>query len=435
VNRTFVSFPIQDFDNTKQQMLDWANRFNICCFLDNNGYQSGHHKIECLLGAGAVHSISAVAGNALDQLQKFGSQNKDWLFGHLGYDLKNETEQLSSSHPDKINFPDLFFFVPEVIVELTANAMRIGSIGVTADSVYKEINSIQLRDIKDETETVSKSHQGISIRERYTRDEYLQTIKLLKQHILRGDCYEINFCQEFYAEDITIDPVDIFLKLSRLSPNPFSAFYKLEDKYLICASPERYLKKDGLKVISQPIKGTLKRTGNDADADSYNQQRLSESAKDRSENVMVVDLVRNDLSRICIEGSVVVDELFGVYNFPQVYQMISTVSGELKSEMDWVEVIRATFPMGSMTGAPKQNVLRLIEKYERTKRGIFSGAIGYVSPEKDFDFNVVIRSLIYNRSSQYLSFPAGSGITFYSDPESEYEECLIKVAAIRDILQ
>jgi len=416
-------------------MLNWANRFNICCFLDNNGYQSGHHKIECLLGVGAVQSLSAAAGNALDQLQKFGSQHKDWLFGHLGYDLKNETEHLSSSHPDKINFPDLFFFVPEIVVELTANTMRIGSIGVKADSVYREIISIRLTDKKGKAETVSESHKGIGIRERYTRDEYLQTINLLKQHILRGDCYEINFCQEFYAEDITIDPVEIFLKLSRLSPNPFSAFYKLDDKYLICASPERYLKKDGLKVISQPIKGTLKRTGNDAEADSANQQRLSESAKDRSENVMVVDLVRNDLSRICIEGSVVVDELFGVYNFPQVYQMISTVSGELKSESDWVEVIRATFPMGSMTGAPKQNVLRLIEKYERTKRGIFSGAIGYINPEKDFDFNVVIRSLIYNRSGRYLSFPAGSGITFYSDPEAEYEECLVKVAAIRDILQ
>jgi para-aminobenzoate synthetase component 1 len=435
VNRTFVSFPIQDFDNTKLQMLNWANRFNICCFLDNNGYQSGHHKIECLLGAGSLLSLTASAGNALNQLQEFGLLHQDWLFGHLGYDLKNETEQLTSSHPDRISFPDLFFFQPEIVVELTATAMRIGTIGSSALSVYNEIMDIRCSGIKNETRPDTGLHKGIAIRERYTRDEYLATINLLKQHILRGDCYEINFCQEFYAEDITMDPIDVYLKLNQLSPNPFSAFYKLEDKYLICASPERYLKKEGVKVISQPIKGTLKRSGNDASTDAANQLRLSESEKDRSENVMVVDLVRNDLSRICIEGSVTVDELFGVYNFPQVYQMISTISGELKSEMDWVEVIRATFPMGSMTGAPKQNVLRLIEKYERSKRGIFSGAIGYVSPEKNFDFNVVIRSLIYNSSTGYLSFPAGSGITFYSDPEAEYEECLVKVAAIRNILE
>ncbi|MHA4843678.1 anthranilate synthase component I family protein [Flavitalea antarctica] len=435
MNRNFVSYPIQDFDNTKLQMLNWANRFNICCFLDNNGYDSGHHKIECLVGAGAMHSLTASSGNALAQLQEFGNLHQDWIFGHLGYDLKNETEQLTSSHPDRISFPDLFFFVPEIVVELTANSMRIGTIGDATHSAYNEIINIHLPGTRDEAVTGQELNAGFDIRERYSKDEYLHTINLLKQHILRGDCYEINFCQEFYADNISMNPVEVFLRLNRLSPNPFSAFYKLDDKYLICASPERYLKKEGTRVISQPIKGTLKRPLNDTDDDAANRQRLSVSAKDRSENVMVVDLVRNDLSRICVEGSVKVDELFGVYTFPQVYQMISTVSGELKSDMDWLEVIRATFPMGSMTGAPKQMVLKLIERYERSKRGIFSGAIGYISPEKDFDLNVVIRSLIYNQSTGYLSFPAGSGITFYSDPESEYEECLLKVAAIRSILR
>ncbi|RYG43932.1 MAG: anthranilate synthase component I family protein [Chitinophagaceae bacterium] len=416
-------------------MLNWANRFNICCFLDNNGYQSSHHKIECLLGAGAVHSLSADAGNALNQLQAFGAQHQDWMFGHLGYDLKNETELLTSTNPDKINFPDLFFFVPSIVVELTLSTMRIGTVDIDPVVVYHEIINIQSGDPITDSGPADDLNKKIEIHERYTRDEYLQTIIQLQKHILRGDCYEINFCQEFYAENIGINPVEIFIRLGRLSPNPFSAFYKIDDKYLICASPERYLKKDGARVISQPIKGTLKRIGNNEELDAAGRQRLLASEKDRSENVMVVDLVRNDLSRICMEGSVKVDELFGVYNFPQVYQMISTISGELKSELDWVEVIRATFPMGSMTGAPKQNVLRLIEKYERTARGIFSGAIGYVSPEKDFDFNVVIRSLIYNQSTRYLSFPAGSGITFYSNPEAEYEECLLKVAAIRKILQ
>jgi len=149
---------------------------------------------------------------------------------------------------------------------------------------------------------------------------------------------------------------------------------------------------------------------------------------------MVVDLVRNDLARICEEGTVNVDELFGVYSFPQVHQMISTVSGELQEGMQFTDMIRACFPMGSMTGAPKKRVMELIEKYERNKRGIFSGAVGYISPEGDFDFNVVIRSILYNASTKYLSWQVGSGITFYSDPEKEWEECLLKASAIESVL-
>ena len=159
------------------------------------------------------------------------------------------------------------------------------------------------------------------------------------------------------------------------------------------------------------------------------------SAKDRSENVMVVDLVRNDLSKVCKEGTVRVDELYGIYSFPQVHQMISTVSGELKEEVCFTDILKATFPMGSMTGAPKNKVMHLIEKYEQTKRGIFSGAVGYISPNGDFDFNVVIRSIMYNADTSYLSFQTGSAITFYSDPEKEWEECLLKAEAIKVVLE
>ncbi|MBL7747847.1 MAG: chorismate-binding protein, partial [Chitinophagaceae bacterium] len=162
---------------------------------------------------------------------------------------------------------------------------------------------------------------------------------------------------------------------------------------------------------------------------------LFHSAKDRSENVMVVDLVRNDLAKICTEGTVKVDELYGIYSFPQVHQMISTVSGELKQGISFADIIKATFPMGSMTGAPKKRVMELIEQYEQTRRGIFSGAVGYIAPNGDFDFNVVIRSIMYNAATRYLSYQAGSGITFYSDPEMEWEECLMKAAAIRKVLE
>jgi para-aminobenzoate synthetase component 1 len=272
------------------------------------------------------------------------------------------------------------------------------------------------------------------IQNRIPKEEYLSIIRSLQRHILRGDCYEINFCQEFYAEQTHIDPVWIYRKLAEVSPNPFSALYRINDKWLICASPERFLMKKGNTVLSQPIKGTSKRVINNTAEDKKSREKLFHSKKDRSENVMVVDLVRNDLSRICEEGTVKVDELYGIYSFPQVHQMISTISGELRRNVSFTEMIRATFPMGSMTGAPKKRVMELAEQYERTRRGIFSGALGYLSPAGDFDLNVVIRSIMYNASSGYLSFQAGSGITFYSDPEKEWEECLLKAEAIRNVL-
>jgi para-aminobenzoate synthetase component I len=272
------------------------------------------------------------------------------------------------------------------------------------------------------------------IKGKIQKEEYISIIRHLQKHILRGDCYEINFCQEFYSDKTIIDPVAVYKKLAAVSPNPFSALYRVNDKWLLCASPERFLKKQGIKILSQPIKGTSKRVTGDIQKDELSKDQLLHSAKDRSENVMVVDLVRNDLAKICKEGTVQVDELYGIYSFPQVHQMISTVSGELKKNSSFAEIVKATFPMGSMTGAPKKRVMELIEQYEKTKRGIFSGCLGYISPNGDFDLNVVIRSIMYNASSAYLSFQAGSGITFYSDPEKEWEECLLKAEAIKTVL-
>lgn len=408
-------------------MLNWANRFNICCLLDSQQYLLPHHSIECLMAAGGRRTITASAGNALDKLQQFFEQEHDWLFGHLSYDLKNELEPLHSTKPDGIGFPDLFFFVPEIIIQLGVEEISIGTSDNRQQEIYNEIMSMPVPGNEP-------AEKAISVQSRLSREEYIAVINRLKQHILRGDCYEINFCQEFFAENVSLDPLAVYRSLSNMSPNPFAAFYKLDDKFLLCASPERYLKKSGNKIFSQPIKGTWQRNVTDAGQDIKNKELLYNSAKDRSENVMIVDLVRNDLSRICEEGTVKVEELFGIYSFPQVHQMISTISGQLREGMDIMDAIRATFPMGSMTGAPKKRVMELIEQYEKTRRGIFSGAVGYITPQRDFDFNVVIRSILYNASSQYLSFPAGSGITWYSDPESEYEECLLKAAAIKKVL-
>ena len=414
------------------QMLNWANRFNIFCFLDNMQYDFSEPAFECLVAAGCKNSVESAAGNAFQSLQDLRAAQKDeWLFGHFSFDLKNETARSSSQNFDGIGFPDLFFFVPEIVLQLDRTAVMITCDGDASD-IFTSILSCP-KDILASTE------MQVHVQNRISKADYISIIEKLRQHILRGDCYEINFCQEFFAEDARIDPLVVYDRLSRISPNPFSGLYKLNDKYCCCASPERYLKKTGNRVFSQPIKGTSKRDPEHPLRDEENRQYLAQSSKEKSENVMVVDLVRNDLSRICIPGSVKVDELFGLYSFPQVHQMISTVSGELEDDTDPVDVIRETFPMGSMTGAPKQRVLELIEKYEQTRRGLFSGAIGYFKPtgngHADFDLNVVIRSILYNAGKKYLSFQTGSGITFYCDAENEYEECLLKAGAIQAILK
>jgi len=409
-------------------MLNWVNPFNIFCFLDNHQYQSPYHSHECLLAAGAIDFLQFSPGEAFDQLKKFSDKHNDWMFGHFGYDLKNEIENLSSDHEDHIGFPVLFFFIPEIIIELHHDEINIGSLKNDHAEIYSQIiaGGIEENNTQDSRE--------INIQSRFDKKEYIRTVEALRTHILRGDCYEINFCQEFYAENILLDPLSVYTLLDGVSPNPFSSFYKLNDRFVMCASPERYLKKTGSSIVSQPIKGTWEKNIADLSEDNLNKDKLFKSAKDRSENVMVVDLVRNDLSKICQEGTVSVEELFGIYSFPNLHHMISSITGEMKNDLHWADAVKATFPMGSMTGAPKKRVMELIERYEKTKRGIFSGALGYVTPEKDFDFNVVIRSIFYNQTEHYLSFLVGSGITFYSEPEKEYEECQLKVFSIKKVL-
>jgi para-aminobenzoate synthetase component I len=410
----------------KEKVLNWAQQFNTFCFLDNHQYHIRPHTQECLLAAGTKGK--SYTGSGISDLQKYIDEKKDrWLFGHLNYDLKNELEYLSSNHKDNIQFPEIFFFEPSVLISLNEKEIRIEA--DNAGKIFNDISSTNL------PVTVEERASNIPIKNRIQKEEYLSVISKLKQHILRGDCYEINFCQEFFSAAVDIDPLTAYKKLTDISPNPFSALYKLQDKWLICASPERFLKKEGTKILSQPIKGTSKRIPGNNISDRKSKEELLHSNKDRSENVMVVDLVRNDLSKVCEEGTVKVDELFGIYSFPQVHQMISTISGKLKKDISFSEIIRAAFPMGSMTGAPKKRVMELIEQYEKTKRGIFSGAVGYISPDGDFDFNVVIRSIMYNSSSGYLSFQTGSAITFYSDPEKEWEECLLKAEAMKRVFQ
>jgi para-aminobenzoate synthetase component 1 len=428
VKLTTQQFSFSDYTIFKNQMLNWANRFNIFCFLDNNGYQTDNTSFSCILAAGTKRSLELKPGIAFKQLKSFYDADPSWLFGHLGYGLKNEVESLKNTEPATVDFGIGFFFEPEFILKITGNVLRITSGNLLSpEEIFNEI-------IKQPGTILPNKSSPVHVQSSISKESYIAAIEALQQHIKRGDCYEINFCQQFFGSNTVIDPLYVYDKLVEHSPNPFGALYKLNDKYCLCASPERYLKKSGQVISSQPIKGTSRRSLFDKEKDEANKKYLEASAKEKSENVMVVDLVRNDLSRICEEGSVHVKELFGIYSFPQVHQMISTIEGLVKKEVHFTEAIKATFPMGSMTGAPKKRVMELIDQYETNGRGLFSGSIGYITPGADFDFNVVIRSIFYDASKSYLSFSAGGGITVYSNAEDEYTECNLKAEAIRNVL-
>jgi para-aminobenzoate synthetase component I len=325
-----------------------------------------------------------------------------------------------------IQLPDLHFFEPEILMRISSKSVEFLKYteGSSLGNILQEI---------DNQEVTRQSPLNLTIESRLTKQEYLSTIERIKAHIHRGDIFEMNFCQEFFVPNADLNPTALFHALNRLAQTPFAAFYKLDERYVMCASPERFLKKSGQTLTSQPIKGTSKR-GNTEGSDLALKNALREDPKNRSENVMIVDLVRNDLGKISETGTVKVMELFGIYSFPTVHQMISTVESELRKDLPFSEALRQTFPMGSMTGAPKVRAMQLIEQYERTRRGVYSGAIGYITPEGDFDFNVVIRSILYNSAQKYASFQVGGAIIADADAENEYAECQIKAANMQRVL-
>jgi len=371
-----------------------------------------------------VHSQNQ---DALDSLQKHIHSNSDWLFGFLSYDLKNQLENLQSQNLDHLDFPELFFFQPKRFWIIKDNQVEAHYLSPYQPNDDWE----QIMSTSDQyADSIEKE---ISMQHRISKADYLDKTHALQQHIARGDIYEVNFCMELFAEHVIIEPHSLFQKLNDKAKPPFAAFVQIDDKYLLSSSPERFLKRMGNQLISQPIKGTARRH-TDQTHDAEEAFQLQRSEKERAENTMIVDLVRNDMSRIATKGSVEVKELCKVYSFVHVHQMISTVVAELQAETPVADAIAACFPMGSMTGAPKVRAMQLIEQYEETKRGLYSGAVGYIDPNGDFDFNVVIRSLIYRKDTEYLSLQVGSALTANSNPEKEYDECLLKAKGVLDVL-
>tara|TARA_R110002111_G_scaffold150884_3_gene217634 strand:+ start:3303 stop:4598 length:1296 start_codon:yes stop_codon:yes gene_type:complete len=429
--RTTQNHQPKNIETFKQNLLLWSQQFDDVVWLDSNNHKDQYSNYDAVLAVDAFTTIRTDFFDAFERLKEYQTSVKDWIFGYLTYDLKNTTERLKSENYDGLDFPDLYFFQPKKLFLFKDNQVEIQYLKMVDDEIEDDLLSINSCVSPSAVET---SQNPIKIKLRIHKDEYFEKVKKMLNHIHRGDIYEANFCQEFYAEDSEINPIETFKKLNEISKPPFASFLKFEDKYMMSASPERYIKKNETTVISQPIKGTAKRSKNKTE-DLKLIEDLLKDPKERSENVMIVDLVRNDLSHTATKGSVEVKELCKVYSFLQVHQMISTIQSIVAPETNAVDIIKSTFPMGSMTGVPKISAMTIIENLEETKRGLYSGTVGYFTPKGDFDFNVIIRSILYNATKKYISYSVGGAITAKSDPLKEYEECLIKAKAMREALE
>jgi len=411
---------------TASKLIQLAQQFDVSAVLDSNGYDDKYGKYEWIAAFGVEAEVESNS-NSFAALALFHQKYK-WTFGGFGYDLKNQLENLSSNYQNKTGFPDLYFFAPQYIFIKERNSSVVQLLST------KKLEELEIEElIRVKTVTSIQEKQSARLQPRISKSDYLEKVRSLKNHIQLGDIYEVNFCQEFYDEQAVINPFQVMETLNDQSPMPFSTFFKKNEIYLMGATPERFLCKRGEKIIAQPIKGTAKRGATEKEDQEF-KTVLRHDLKEQNENVMIVDLMRNDLSKIASRGSVEVEELFGVYTFPQVHQMISTVTANKSPECTSLDVIEAAFPMGSMTGAPKVRAMELIDEHEVSRRGWYSGSVGYFSPDDDFDFNVIIRSLQYNPNTNYLSLTVGGAITAKADPDKEYEECLLKAKAIFNVL-
>ncbi|MFC5408141.1 anthranilate synthase component I family protein [Larkinella bovis] len=420
-------------DFWQKKALKWAlDQYDHVVLFNNNqrqlpGFQLPYSAFPNRLAAGLYQRVDfPPETDPFDQLFHHHQQQPDFLVGYFSYDLKNRIEALRSRHPNWLEFPAIYFFQPLHILDFEENSILIRSWS-DPQHVAQSILASSIDPAELETPAV-----GNTLQAHVSPAEYRQIVQQIREDIIDGTVYELNYCLAFFAEAARLNPFAVYEALNRQSPMPFSHFQRIGNHYVLGASPERFLKKEGDRLISQPIKGTIRRGANPVE-DEHLKRRLSSSEKEQAENLMIVDLVRNDLARSAKTGTVRVDELFGVYAFRQLFQMISTVSATIQDDLPFTDAIRNAFPMGSMTGAPKVRAMELIDQYEASRRGLYSGAAGYITPDGDFDFNVMIRSIFYNQALGRVSFSVGSAITYDADPEQEYEECLLKARAMRSV--
>ena len=417
------SFSIDDVSLFKRKLLHWANQFTVFICLDNNEASHLSSSLEFTVGVDKVRELSLTNEELqFKQLEEFQQTSSESIYGYLAYDLKNELEQLHSKNPDYLEMPSTYFFEPRYTFHISDGSCTINRSTLESLHLIDQINAMVL--------TESSEHANeLEWKSRMTKEAYIQHLKTIKNNILEGTVYELNFCRELYAYTQSFNSLAAFLRINENAKAPFSAYLKMEDHHVLSFSPERFMKHENGKIISQPIKGTLKK-GNNYQENEKRKIALFNDEKERAENVMIVDLVRNDFAKSAIPGTVNVDELFGVYEFENIIQMISTVSAHLKKDIHPLQALKNAYPMGSMTGAPKVMAMNLIEEYEQVKRGVYSGALGYIKPDLTYDFNVLIRTLVFNQKKGYLSLQVGGAITYDAIPEKEWEETLVKANSV-----
>ncbi|TXC81773.1 anthranilate synthase component I family protein [Luteibaculum oceani] len=402
-------------------MMEPFENFDFWAFFNSNG--EGAHPV--FAGVKSSLEINPTQGVDWIAFQNFLDRNKgEYIFCAFSYELKNDIEELTPASNPHYSFPKLLLIVPEHIGEVQPDTNLIDWEEGTlpSDVLLKKRISDLLKNPLNKKRNVYAS---------FSRNEYVDRAKMLLENIRLGNIYEVNFCQEFICPDVDINSWDLYQSLNEKTQAPYSAFVKYKGNRLLCASPELFLRKEDGILRSSPIKGTVRRSKNAAE-DLELSIALAKSEKERAENIMIVDLVRNDFSRIAKKGSVEVEELCAIKSFKTVHHMVSTVKAEIEQETDLAKILKATFPMGSMTGAPKISAMELAQQAEGTPRGIYSGSIGYILPNGDFNFNVVIRSLFYDTERKELNFKTGSALTAKCDPEMEYDECLVKAKALID---
>jgi para-aminobenzoate synthetase component 1 len=384
---------------------------------------------DALLAVGVEDAFVVEHGQTVDwsALDAWLKSANDWIFGWIGYDARHALHRFNGEKLVSSSMPTVLLIRPLHVAQILNAAPRM---------VKGEWNSTWNHWLTSDAASSDQSnhHEGLELLPVVSEEEYRIHANDLMHHIQIGNVYEANYCIDFNAHQTLRDCEATWKKLNALTQAPFAGYAQCGPWHLLCASPERYLKREGNRVMSQPIKGT-KRRGVSSDEDERLKSELHNSRKERAENVMIVDLVRNDLSRCAKRGSVRVDELFGVHTFPTVHHLMSTISCEVEDSCSFVDLLMATFPMGSMTGAPKISAMEWIGRNEKTSRGLYSGTLGYIEPNGDFDFNVVIRSIQYDAQASSVSCNVGGAITALSDIEAEFEECKLKAAAVLNALR
>lgn len=411
---------MSELEFLKWRLIQFGKSHSHFYFLNSNQIPPalGLAKYEFVVGIGCVNEMNSSLSHLNDAIK----ENKQWYFTAFKYEAYKHFDV-------DTNNDEIRFIQPEIVITLPfygQQSMQWINNGITEE----KFSQYQLDFEQQMVEAFDYKVEGLDFVPTMSKQEYIDKVAFIKNQIVEGDYYELNLCQKYNSKVGLFSPEIVYWHLNKQSPSPFSAFVKIKNEYIICMSPERFLFKQGCKLVSQPIKGTNMKK----EDDNENQKlALKNSEKDRAENVMIVDLVRNDLSRISEPGTVKVDELFGIYSHQYVNHMVSTISSKIKQGIGFAEIMKSLFPMGSMTGAPKLEVMKNIEQHENNARGYYSGCIGYIENIGDFDFNVVIRSLIYNELSKDLSYQVGGAITFDSDAELEYLECQLKGKAFRNL--